>query len=125
MDSFDHIRIGVDVVFNAGDGLRIGKQTLHFRFRAAVTEFEVIEHGVVLLGKALIGVLYGRHIGTHLIGVVRHICDGHVSIFHSFFRITAQGGYQACGEARDRLHIVVCRHPRRLIGVCRILLELL
>ena len=108
MDGFDHIRIRIDVVFDPGDSLRIGKKTLHFLFGAAVAEFEVIEHGVVLLGKALVGVLYGRHVGTHLVGVVRHIRDGHVSVFHSLFGIAAQGRDQACGKARDGFHVVVC-----------------
>ena len=125
MDGVHHIGVGVNVIFDAGDRLRVGKEPRHLLLGAAVAEFQVVQHRVVLLGKALVGVLDGRHVAAHLVGVVRHIGDCHVGVFHGLFRIAAQGGDQACGEAGDSLHIVVRRHPRRLVGVRRVLLHCL
>ena len=108
MNGFHHICIGGDVILDAGYLFRIGKEPLHFLLCAAVAEFQVVQHRIVLLGKALVGVLDGGHIRAHLIGVIGHIRNGHVSVFHSFFGIAAERLNQACGEAGDRLHVVVC-----------------
>ena len=49
-----HIGIGFEVIVDAGDRLGIGQQPLHFGFRAAIAELQVVQHRIVLLGKALI-----------------------------------------------------------------------
>ena len=55
MNRLDHIRIGVDVVLDARDRLRVLEQALHLGLGAAVAQLQVVQHGVVLLGKPLIG----------------------------------------------------------------------
>ena len=125
MDGFHHIRIGGDVVLDTGYLLRIGKQTFHFLLCAAVAQLEVVEHGVVLLGKALVGVLDGGHIRAHLVGVIGHIRNGHVSVFHSLFRIAAERLDQRCGKARDRFHVLVGGKTCRFVCVSGIPLDLL
>ena len=107
MDGFHHICIGGNVVLDAGYLLRIGKKSLHFLLCAAVAQLEVVEHRVVLLGKALVGILNGGHIRAHLIGIIGHIRDCHIRILCGFLGIAAEGLNQACGEARDRLHVLV------------------
>ena len=125
MDGFHHICVGGDVIFNAGYFLCIGKQSLHFLLRAAVAQLEVVEHRIVLLGKALVGILNGGHIRTHFVGVVGHIRDCHIRILCGFFGITAEGLDEACGKARHRLHVLVGRKPRRFVCVGGIPLNLL
>ena len=125
MDGFHHIRIRGDVVLDAGYLLRIGEQPLHFLLCAAVAQLEVIEHRIVLLGKALVGILNGGHIRAHLIGVVGHIRNCHIRILCGFFGIAAERLDQACGEARDRLHVLVGRKPCRFVCVGGIPLDLL
>ena len=125
MDGFHHIRIRGDVVLDAGYLLRIGKQSLHFLFRAAVAQLEVVEHRVVLLGKTLVGILNGGHIRTHLIGVVGHIRDCHIRILCGFLGITAERLDQACGKARDRLHVLVGGKTGRFVCIGGVPLNLL
>ena len=125
MDGFHHICVGGDVVLDTGYLLRIGEQSLHFLLRAAVAQFEVVEHRVVLLGKTLIGILNGGHIRAHLVGVIGHIRDCHIRILCGFFGIAAERLDQACGEARDRLHVLVGRKPCRFVCVGGIPLDLL
>ena len=110
---------------DAGDRLGIGQQPLHFGFRAAIAELQVVQHRVVLLGKALIRRLDHGHIRTHLVGVVGHIRNRHVGIFDGLFGVAAEGLDQTCGERGDRLHVFVCRQTRCFIGVCSVALQLL
>ena len=121
--SRNHVRIGINIVFNARNSLCISKQTFHFFLGAAVTELKVIEHSIVLLCKALIRILYGFNVRTHFIGIVGHIRNSHIRIFGGFLSITAEGRNEACGEAGDGFHVLVCGHTCRLICVCGILLN--
>ena len=125
MDGFHNIRIGGDVVLDTGYLLRIGKQSLHFLLCAAVAELEVVEHGVVLLGETLVCVLDGGHIRTHLIGIIGHIRDCHIRILGGFLGIAAERLDQACGKARDRLHVLVGGKTGRFVCVGGIPLDLL
>ena len=125
MNGFHHICVGGDVILDAGYLLRIGKQSFHFLFCAAVAQFEVVEHRVVLLGKTLIGILNGGHIRAHLIGVVGHIRDCHIRILCGFLGIAAERLDQACGKARDRLHVLIGRESCRFVCVGGIPLDLL
>ena len=125
VDSVYHIGIGFEVIVNAGDRLGIGQQPLHFGFRSAVTELQVVQHRVVLLGKSLIRRLDHRHIRAHFVGVVGHIRNCHVGILDRLFGVAAKRLDQACGERGDRLHVFVCRQTRCFIGVCSVALQLL
>ena len=125
MDGIYHIGIGFEVIVNAGNCLRISQQPLHFGFRAAVAELQVVQHRVVLLGKALICRLDHGHIRAHLVGVVGHICNCHVGVFDRLFGVAAEGLDQTCRERGDRLHVFVCRQTRCFIGVCSVALQLL
>ena len=125
MDGIYHIGIGFEVIVDAGDRLRISQQPLHFGFRAAVAELQVVQHRIVLLGKALICRLDHGHIRTHLVGVVGHIRNCHVGILDCLFGVAAERLDQACGERGDRLHVFVCRQTRCFIGVCSVALQLL
>ena len=125
MDGFHHICVGGNVVLDTGYLLRIGKQALHFLLCAAVAQLEVVEHRVVLLGKTLIGILNGGHIRAHLIGVIGHIRDCHIRILCGFLGITAERLDQACGEARDRFHVLIGRESCRFVCVGGIPLDLL
>lgn len=64
---------------------------LHFLLCAAVAQLEVIEHRIVLLGKALVGILNGGHIRAHLVGVIGHIRDCHIRIFGRLSRYRRRG----------------------------------
>ena len=125
MDRVYHIGIGFEVVVDAGDRLGIGQQPLHFGFCTAVAELQVVQHRVVLLGKALIRRLDHGHIRAHFVGVVGHICNCHVGVFDCFFGIAAEGLNQACGERGDRLHVLVCRQTGRFVGVGGVALQFL
>ena len=50
------------------------------------------------------------HISTHLVGVVGHIRDRHIRILRGFFGVSSRGLYKACGEPRDRFHVLVGGH---------------
>ena len=125
MDGFHHIRIRGDVVLDAGYLLRIGEQPLHFLLCAAVAQLEVIEHRIVLLGKALVGILNGGHIRAHLVGVIGHIRDCHIRIFGGLLGIAAEGLDEACGEARHRFHVFVSGKTSRFVCVGGVPLDLL
>ena len=125
MDGIYHIGIGFEVIVDAGDRLGISKQPLHFRFRAAIAELQVVQHRVVLLGKALIRRLDHGHIRTHFVGIVGHICNCHVGIFDGLFGVAAERLDQACGERGDRLHVLVCRQTGRFVGVGGVALQFL
>ena len=123
MDSLDNVGVGIDIVLNARYGLRVGKQSLHLGLGTAVTQLQVIEHGVVLLCEALIRRLYGRHVGAHLIGVVRHVGDCHIGVSHRLLGVSAQRGDKARGEGRDRLHVLVGGKARRPVRVRCVFLQ--
>ena len=125
MNGFHHICVGGDVILDAGYLLRIGKQSLHFLLCAAVAQLEVVEHRVVLLGKALVGILNGGHIRTHLIGVVGHIRDCHIRILCGFLGIAAERLDEACGKACDRLHVLIGGKSCRFVCVGGVPLDLL
>ena len=125
MDGFHHICIGRNIILDAGYLFRIGKQALHFLLCAAVAQLEVIEHRIVLLGKALIGILNGGHIRAHLVGVIGHIRDCHIRILCGFLGITAERLDQACGKARNRFHVLVGRKSCRFVCVGGVPLDLL
>ena len=125
MDGLHHICVGRDIVLDAGYLLRIGKQAFHFLLCTAVAQLEVVKHRVVLLGKTLIGILNGGHIRAHLIGVVGHIRDCHIRILCGFLGIAAEGLDEACGKARDRLHVLVGRKSCRFVCVGGVPLDLL
>ena len=97
---------------HAGEFFCIGQQPLHLGLCAAVAELEVVQHGVILLGKALVGVLDGCQIRAHLVGVVGHIHHGHIGQVRSSIRILAYAGQQAGGNAVDLLHVGVGRQSR-------------
>ena len=124
MDSVHDIRVAGEVVFDAGNLLRISQQPLHFLFRAAVAQLQIVQHGVVLFGKALIGILDAGHVRAHLVGVIRHIRDRAVRFLGRSLRVAAQRLQQGCGEAGDGLHVLVRAQAGSLVGVVGILLHL-
>ena len=125
MDGFHHICVGRDIVLDAGYLLRIGKQSFHFLFCAAVAQFEVVEHRVVLLGKSLVSPLDRLHVRTHFVGVIGHIRDCHIRILCGFLGIAAERLDEACGEARDRLHVLVGGKSCRFVCIGGVPLDLL
>ena len=83
-------------------------------------ELQVVQHRVILFREALVGVLDHVHGRPHLVRVVGHVDDGHVGHFGRFLGISAEGLEQGRREARDRAHVVIGRHARRLVGpICR------
>ena len=75
--------------------------------------------------KALVGILNGGHIRAHLVGVIGHICDCHIRILCGLFGIAAERLDEACGEARDRFHVLIGRESCRFVCVGGIPLNLL
>ena len=124
MDSVHDIRVAGEVVFDAGDLLRVSQQPLHFLLRSAVAQLQVVQHGVVGLGEALIGVLDAGHVRAHLIGVVGHVRNSLVGLPSRCGRVAAQRLQQGCGEAGDGLHVLVRAQTGSLVGVVGILLHL-
>ena len=124
VDRVDNIGVVADVIVDAGQLFRLIQQPLHFLFRAAKPQLQVVQHGVVLLSKALIGVLDALDVAAHLVGVVRHVRDGHVYQLHGFLGVAAQTAHQRSGEACRRLHVVVGAQARRLVGGFRVLYQL-
>ena len=94
---------------------------MHFLFRTAVPELEVIEHCIVLLCKAGVCVLNGGHVRAHFVGVVGHIRNCHVRILGGFLRVSAEGGNKARRKARHGFHVLVGGKPGGLVCVVRIL----
>ena len=107
----------------AGKFLCIGQQPLHLCLRAAVAELEVVQHGIVLLGKALIGVLDGGHVSAHLVGVVGHVHHGHVGQLRSGVGILAHAGQQTGGKAGGLLHVFVGGQTHRPVRLCSVGLD--
>ena len=102
---------------HAGEFLGILQQTLHLGLRAAIAQLEVVQHGVILLGKPLIGVLDVLHGGAHLVGVVGHVHHSHVGQIGSRLGVLAHAGQQAGGKAGGLLHVVVGRQAHGLVGL--------
>ena len=97
---------------------------MHFLFRAAVPELEVIEHCIVLLGKAGVCVLNGGHVRAHFVSVIGHIRNCHVRILGGFLRIPAEGGDKARGKPGNGFHVLICGESGGLVCVCRVLHDL-
>ena len=116
-----NIRITRNIVFHAGELFRVLEEPLHFLFRTAIPELEVIEHCIVLLCKAGVCVLNRGHVRAHFVSVVGHIRNCHVRIFRGFLRVPAEGGDKARGKPGHGFHILVCREPGGLVCVVRIL----
>ena len=97
---------------------------LHLALGATIAQLQVVQHGVVGLGKALIGVLDALHVRAHFIGIVRHVRDGLVGLLRRCGRVAAQRLQQGCGEAGDGLHVLVRAQTGSLVGVVGVLLHL-
>ena len=108
---------------HARDLLGVLQQALHLGLRAAVAQLEVVQHGVILLGKPLIGVLDVLHGGAHLVGVVGHIHHGHVGQLGSCVGVLANAGQQTGRKTGGLLHVVVGRKANGLVGLGGILLD--
>ena len=81
VDSLDHLIeayridcLGRDLYLVA-EHTRIVDQARHFRGSTAVTELQIVKHGIILLCKALISVLYALYGCTHFIRIVGHVSD--------------------------------------------------
>ena len=123
MDGAVHVGQIAQIIMDAGDLLGVGQQTLHLGLRAAIAQLEVVQHGIVLLGKALIGILDILHIRAHLVGVVGHIHHGHVGKLGGGIGIFAHAGKQAGRKAGGLLHVVVGGEAHGLVRLCGILLD--
>ena len=123
MDGAVHVGQIAQIIMDAGDLLRVGQQTLHLGLRAAIAQLEVVQHGIVLLGKSLIGILDILHIRAHLVGVVGHIHHGHVGKLGGGIGILAHAGKKAGRKAGGLLHVVVGGKTHGLVRLCGILLD--
>ena len=121
VNSVDNVRVARNIVLYAGELLRVLEEPLHFLFRTAIPELEVIEHGIVLLCKAGVRILNRGHVRAHFVSVVGHVRNCHVRIFRGFLRVPAEGGDKARGKPGHGFHILVCREPGGLVCVVRIL----
>ena len=100
-------------------------QALHFLFCAAVAKLQVVQHGIVLLGKSLIGVLNRGHVRAHFVGVVGHIRNSRVRLFRCHFCVAAKGLEQRRRKACHGVHVLISRHTGRFVCICGVLLHLL
>ena len=103
---------------HAADLFSVLQQALHFGLRAAVAQLEVVQHGVVLLGKALVGVLDILHICAHLVGIVGHIHHSHVGQLGCSVGVVAHAGQQAGRKTGGLLHVSVGGKTNGFIGLC-------
>ena len=69
---------------------RIVNEPSHLCLSATVAKLEVIQHGVVLLSKPLVGVLNVPDVGAELRSVVGHVHHGDISQISSLFSIATQ-----------------------------------
>ena len=92
------------------DLVRVLDQTLHLGFGTAVSELQVVEHGVVAARQTLVGLLDGLDVGAHLVGVVRHVDHGGVAEFRGLRGVAAERADQRGGKARDLRHVLVGAH---------------
>ena len=120
MDGAVHIGQIAQLVMYARKLLCIGQQPLHLCLRAAVAELEVVQHGIVLLRKALIGILDGCHVSAHLVSVVRHVHHGHVGQLRSGVCVLTHAGQQTGGKAGGLLHVFVGGQTHRPVRLCGI-----
>ena len=121
MDGVHNVRVALNTVIGiiALSGIQcvgVIDQTLHLLLGAAIAQFQVVQHGIVLLGKPLIGVLDGLHVRAHLVGVVAHVGDGPVGFFRCGRCVIAHGLEQGRGETGHRLHVLVGGQACRFIG---------
>ena len=123
MDGAVHVGQIAQIVVHAGKFFGIIQQTLHFSLRTTIAQLEVVQHDIVLLGKALIGILDILHIRAHLVGVVGHIHHGHVGKLGGGIGIFAHAGKQAGRKAGGLLHVVVGGEAHGLVRLCGILLD--
>ena len=121
VNSVDNVRVARNIVLYAGELFRVLEEPLHFLFRTAIPELEVIEHCIVLLCKAGVCVLNGGHVRAHFVGVIGHIRNCHVRILGGFLRVSAEGGNEARRKARHGFHVLVSGKPGGLVCVVRIL----
>ncbi len=120
MNGFIDIRQIVDVVLHTRQLLGIRQESFHLLLRTPIPEFEVIEHGIVLLRKTLVCILQILHIGSHLVGVVRHVNQGSVGYFRRFGCITATGSNQTSRKAGGLFHVFVGTQtgsPESIFGI--------
>ena len=107
VDSLRNVREAANVVVNAGDFFGIFQQPLHFFTRAAISQFEIVQHRKVALREALVRVLYAFNGRAHFVGVVRHINYGLVAIVSRGRGIPAQGLQQGRRKRRNLLHVFI------------------
>ena len=96
----------------------ICQQPFHFLLGTAVAQLQVIQHGVVLLGKSLVCILDRLHVAAHFIGIVRHISQCHIRHRCCGLGISAQRFDQSGRKARDGFHVGIGRHARRPVRLC-------
>ena len=128
MDGLDHIGIAVDrevgvLALLLAQLVGVCDQALHLGLRTAVAEFQIVQHRVVLLRKALVGVLHVRHVGTHLVHVVRHVAHRHVGVVSRLGHVSAARRDERSREARGLRHVLVGGHPAGLVRLCGITLQ--
>ena len=121
MDSLDDVAEVAYVELLARQLLGVAQESLHLLLRSAVSELQIVEHGVVLLGEALVGVLDGLHGGAHLVRVVGHVDHGHVADFGGLGGVAVQGADEGRAEARELLHVLVHALASRAVCVLRVL----
>ena len=76
-----------DVIFHAGYFGGIRKEAVHLLLCSTITQFQVVQHRIILLCESLICILDGRHVCPHLIGVIRHVHHCHIGYLCRFCRI--------------------------------------
>ena len=79
-----------DVELLTGQLLRVTQQPLHFLLRTAVTELEVVQHGIVLHGESTVRILDKLKVCTHFVRVVGHIHNRAVRIGCSLVSVVAE-----------------------------------
>ena len=110
------------IEFLTGQLFRVTQQPLHFFLRTAVTELEVVQHGVVLHGESAIRILDKLKVCAHFVRVVGHIHNRAVRIGRSLVGVVAERFNQAGRKTRGEFHVLVRRHTSGGVGICRICL---
>ena len=90
-------------------------QSEHLTCCAAITKLQVVQHGIVLLGKALIRILDRFHRGAHLVGIIGHVRDRNASVFRCSHCISAKTRIKGCCKACHGLHILICGETHILV----------
>ena len=52
----------------------------HLASSTTIAKLQVVEHGVVVFCETLVGILDPCNISAHFVGVISHVCNGHMSI---------------------------------------------